>query len=83
MCRTHFSDLLLILDDEFVVFSQQRKTKKKRGNYLNEISHIIKTYIRIAATTTRPDRPFNPVSNSTSLLRFFPLTILRWCYDID
>lgn len=34
------------------------------------------TYMHMAATTTRPDRPLNPVSNSTSLLRFLPLTIL-------
>lgn len=33
----------------------------------------------MAATTTRPERPFNPVSNSTSLLRFLPLTILCCC----
>lgn len=32
--------------------------------------------MRMAATTTRPERPFNPVSSSTSLLRFLPLTIL-------
>lgn len=38
-----------------------------------------KTYIRMAATTTRPERPFNPVSSSTSLLRFLPLTILCSC----
>lgn len=51
-------------------------TKKKVDKIHHGLAECGVTYMHIAATTTRPDRPFSPVSICTSLLRFLPLTIL-------
>lgn len=63
--------------------NEKFKQKSDKGRKKQKFIKKSQTYITIAATTTRPERPFNPVSNSTSLLRFFPLTILCRCDAVN